>query len=276
MVKMKKRWLMFVLCLVMLFCSCISVFAEDQIVFDPVGLLTEDQADALEEKAREFEEESGWEVFIVTRDTYDGRSTREYADDFFDERTEETASGIVLLIDMYEREIYISTAGKAIPCLNDSRIEDILDAGFVYVSNGSYASCFSAMLEQTAYYYDKGIPDNQEIYDEDTGKSTYYRKLTPGEIFSSVIVACIPALIIYFSVVAKYRMKVNKYAYNYRKFAKMDLTYHDDQFINQTVTTRRIPRTTTSSSGGGGGSSHRSSSHRSSSGRSHGGGGRKF
>lgn len=272
MVKMKQRLLTFGMCLFLALVTYIPVSAEEQMVFDQAGLLTESEITDLEGMVEEFEEKSGWEIFIVTNSEYTGKSTTAYADNFFDERTDVEDSGFVLLIDMYFREIYISTAGETIPCFNDARIEEILDEGYYYVSDGYYAECFEAMLDEAEHYYKKGIPDNQAIYDTDTGKTTYYRKVTIGEILASLAVGVGVALIIFLGVTGKYRLKFGTYKYDYRKYGKLDLTYHDDQFINQTVTTRRIPRNT--SSGGGGGS--RSSSHRSSSGRSHGGGGRRF
>lgn len=273
MVKMKQRLLTLGMCLFMALATYIPLSAEDQVVFDQADLMAVDETKTLAQQAKEFEEKSGWEVFIVTKDDYDGRSAMEYADDFFDERTDVSDSGFVLLIDMYIREIYVSTAGDAIPCFNDERIEYILDEGYYYVADGEYADGFEAMLDEAEYYFDKGIPDNQEIYDTETGKSTYYRKLTFGEVLASLAVGVGVALIIFLGVMGKYRLKFGTYKYDYRKYGKLDLKYHDDQFMNQTVTTRRIPRNT--SSGGGGGGS-RSSSHRSSSGRSHGGGGRRF
>lgn len=280
MVKIRKSLVSAVLAFLMLVAARIPVFAEDQVVFDQMGMFTREQLQELESYGLELEEKTGWEVFLVTKDTFDGRTTREYADDFFDERTTVEDSGIVLLLDMYVREIYISTAGEAQWYLNDSRIETVLDAGYDYISDGSYTEGLKAMLDETENYYDKGIPDNQELYNEDTGESVYYRKLTVGEIIATVIAAVVPALIIWAAVNGSYRKKISKYVYDYRKNAKLDLIYHNDQFINKTVHTRRIPKSTGSGGGGGGSShrssSHRSSSHRSSSGRSHGGGGRRF
>ena len=82
-------------------------------------------------------------------------------------------------------------------------------------------------------------------------------------------------VVIYFSVAKSYSMKGGRYEYPYMKYAKLDLTAHEDYFIREHTTHHRI-QTSSSSGGGGRSSSGRSSTHRSSSGRSHGGGGRKF
>ena len=67
---------------------------------------------------------------MLTTDDTNGKTTQEYADDFFD-AIAENGDGVALLIDMQNREICISTGGIAIRYLTDARIEDILNDGHI-------------------------------------------------------------------------------------------------------------------------------------------------
>ena len=241
-------------------------------VFDYAGLMSEDEIAALEMQIAAMKEKTGWDIFAVTTDYAEGKSTVAYADDFYDERTTEDSDGILVLIDMDNREIYISTCGKAIRYLTDARIERVLDDGFYYVSNGEYASCLSAMLSTSEYYYDAGIQDN---YDVETGAVSEYRTLTWMEVVPVFFLAVAVGLAIFFGVKKSYSLKGGRYEYPYMKYGKLDLTEHQDQFLRAHTTHHRI-QTSSSSGGSSRSSSGRSSTHRSSSGRSHGGGGRRF
>lgn len=244
-------------------------------VFDYAGLMSEDEIAALEMQIADMKEKTGWDIFAVTTDYAEGKSAMAYADDFYDERTAEDSDGILVLIDMDNREIYVSTCGKAIRYLTDARIERVLDDGFYYVSNGDYASCLSAMLSTSEYYYDAGIQESQYNYDVETGAVSEYRTLTWMEVVPVFLLAVVVGLAIFFGVKKSYSLKGGRYEYPYMKYGKLDLTEHQDQFLRAHTTHHRI-QTSSSSGGSSRSSGGRSSTYRSSSGRSHGGGGRKF
>lgn len=244
-------------------------------VNDNAGLLSSDEISALEMQITDMREKTDWDIFAVT--TYDagGKSSEAYADDFYDECTSEDSDGILVLIDMDNQEIYISTSGKAIRYLTDERIEHVIDEGFYYVSEGEYASCLSAMLSTAEYFYDSGIVQEQYNYDVETGAVSEYRTLTWMEVVPVLFLAVGVGLAIYVIVVKSYSMKGGRYDYPYMKYGKLDIISQEDRFIRQHVTHQRIQTNSGSRSGNRGGSG-RSSTHRSSSGRSHGGGGRRF
>lgn len=256
--------------LVMILLSGMTVFAETGHVYDDGMLFTDAQVSELEAMVITAEGQTGWEFYLVTTDDAEGKTATEYADDFFDTHST-IPDGVCILIDMDNREIYLSTAGDAIYYLTDSRVESVLDDGYDYVAGGDYYQCMVAMTNGVLDYYDRGIPSNQYTYDTETGKVIRNRSITGGEILFAVIIGIAVGVIIFVAVIGKYRLKWGGYKYDYRQFGKLNLTRKEDQFINQTLTHRRIE--TSSSSGGGGG---RSSVHTSSGGVSHGGGGRKF
>lgn len=275
---MRKRIrMMLLLTAVFLVCGCVGVRAAqaaEQNVYDDAGLLTQSERQDLEEQIASFTEVSGWNVFAVTTSDTGGKSTMAYADDFFDEHSPEQEDGVAVVIDMDNRQIYISTCGIAIRYLTDERIDRILDDAYTDISNGEYKACLSAMLDGVEEYYREGIPGNQYNYDTETGKISRYRHITIVEALIAVLLAVACGAVVWVSVVRKYRLKAPTFHYDFRENGLLHLRERDDRFINQTITHRKIPQQT--SGGGGHSSAGRSSTHTSSSGRSHGGGGRSF
>lgn len=263
----------FAVVLVTVAMSASLVYASEQgHVYDDGELLSDTEISELATLVESLEEKTGWEIFAVSTTDAGGKSAMAYADDFFDTHTDVDADGVVVLIDMDNREIYVSTCGEAIRYLTDDRIENVLDEGFAYVGDGEYAACYTAMLSKISYYYGYGIPSNQYNYDTETGAISRYRSLTFTEIGMALIVAILAGGGFGFFIKAKYQMKLNLDKYDYHKNGTVALSHSEDRFINETHTKHRIQ----SSSSGSGGSSGRSSTHHSSGGRSHGGGGRKF
>ncbi len=252
-----------------------EVTAENN-VYDDANLLTDAEIAELNAQILNLKNLTDWDVFAVTTNDANGKSAMEYADDFYDERTEVDSHGVLVLIDMDNREIYISTYGEAIRYLTDARIERILDEGFYYVSDGEYYNCFNAMLSVVREYYKDGIHQDQYNYDVDTGAISEYRSITTMELGATVLVGALVAAGIYFGVTKSYSIKGGKYEYPYMKYSKIDIIEHEDRYIRTHTTHHRIERNTSSGGGRSSGGGHRSSTHRSSSGRSHGGGGRKF
>lgn len=247
--------------------------AQEGNVYDDASLLTEMEMDALNEDILTLQDASGWNVYAVTTADANGKSTMAYADDFFDEHSSDQEDGVVVLVDMDNREIAISACGDAMRYLTDERVDAILDLAYTDAGNEAYGDCLNTMLDGVAGYYDAGIQSNQYNYDTETGAVSKYRTLTLMEILIAVVAAIIVGAVIYGVVIGKYRLRFGTYQYDFRDAGRVELRVRDDHFVNEVVTHRKIPKQTTNS---GGGSSGRTSTHTSSSGRTHSGGSRKF
>lgn len=255
-------------------CRAEAFEAEERVtVVDDAGLLMEEEVDWLKETAVEFTEKSDWNIIVATCDDAAGNTAQTVCEDYFNAYTTGD-DGISCLIDMDNREIYIATAGEAQLYLNDARIDTILDTAFEAVADGDYSECLYLMLVKSSEAYDRGIPENAQIYDVDTGKTTVYKQLTLMEILFALLAALAVGGIVFGSIVGKYRLKWGLYAYDFHDSGSLTLEREEDRFIHQTVTHRRIPRNNGGGPSGGGGS--RSTVHTGSGGRSFGGGGRKF
>lgn len=277
--------------LLMMLCLCVSLFAgfevsaEENYVYDQADLLTEDEELELQSRAEVMKDTWEMNFVVVTTDNAEGKSSMEYADDFYDAHFSEASEvdGMLYLLDMDNREIYLSTSGLAIRYLTDDRVESVLDEAFEYVADGDYYGTFQAFFKASENYLYEGIPEEQYNYDVNTGEIDYYEedledysspmRIDIYEFVFAFFAGLIPAVITVLIVKASYRMKKYKdLEYDAYTDADIQLNEKTDHLVNTFVTHRRIPKNNGNSGGGG----SRSSVHTSSSGRSHGGGGRSF
>lgn len=257
----------------------LEVLAQTENVFDQAELLTEEEERKLQEFSDQLSEKWNMNFLAVTTMDTDGKSTAEYADDFYDEKFPDSSEedGVLYLIDMDHREIYLSTSGIAIRYLTDARIDLILDQAFEEVADGDYYGTFEVFFQETEKYLNKGIPSDQYNYDVETGEVDPYvapkepKKITMVEFFVALVAGLAVSFGTAAAIKAKYQLKFEDFHYDAYTDSEINLKVKEDRLINTIVTHRRIPK----NQGNGGGGS-RSSTHSSSSGRSHGGGGRSF
>ena len=255
----------------------------EQRVYDYANLLSEQDRLAVEQEIADAVEQIGMDYVIVTVDNKGGKSLREYADDFYDEGKfgiGNDRSGVVILIDMEERTVYMSTCGEAINYYNDDRIYNMTDGDdqlYDFLAEGNYRRAMERTIAQAIFYYEMGIDASQYTYNEETGQIVRYKKLTILEIILSLIVAVVPAAIYINSIRNQYLMKNEKrqaeaFKLAYRVASAFAFAVATDDLINHQVTRMRI-RDDSFTSGGSGGHAGRSTIHMSGGGMTHGGGG---
>lgn len=258
--------------------------AGDQRVYDQAGLFSPGEVQRLEERLAEAGAQLKADLVVATTDDAQGKATRLYAADFYDQGgfgVGRDYSGVILLIDMENREAAVVSTGKMIDLLTDQRIESILDDVFDALGDGDYAQAAHNYVDAVLRWSAQGVPEDGHRYDTETGKITYPKRLRPTEVVIAALLAAAAGAAACWGVARSYRQEgPAQPPYNFRSQAVSNLTAKGDRFLHQTVTTRHIPRTPPPSSGGGSGgggsSSGRSSTFSGSSGRSHGGGSRKF
>lgn len=280
MVHVRKRKVLFaLLCSVgLLWLNCCTAFAADtdRRVFDDARLFSVEEVQSLTARIAEISESTGLDFAIVTTDDADGKTAQDYADDFYDSHdfgAGTQRSGALMLIDMDNREVYISTAGYAISLYTDRRIEAMLDDVFVYLPDGAYYQSAVAFLDSAEKYALQGTPNRpSERYDPATDSLVVYHGYSAGEIALAIVVPLAGAVAIFLAVVLNYNQDKKILAYPFRHQSRVSLTRSEDMFINKTLTSRPIEINSGGTSRSGGGSS----THMSSSGSTHGGGGRRF
>ena len=241
-------------------------------VYDFAELLTLSEEEKLYHQVEQFMDSANLDLAIVTISENNKLNAREYADDFYDYNefgTDSEHSGVLFLVDMDTREIYMSTTGKAISLYSDYRIDMTLDAISQEFSNQNYYQGITKFVTILKNYDTIGLPSN---------KDSNYEILKDGEVvrkFPYFLVFGVPLIItvIVIAIMVSKNKLVRK-ATSSREYLDKDSlkinTVSDRLIFTNTVAVPRSTGSSGSSSGGG------SSRHSGSSGRSHGGGGHRF
>ena len=263
----------------------------DILVCDFADLLSEDEEATLSEQLNEIRARLDFDVVIVTTDGYEAGGIVEYADAFYEEGgygAGDERDGCVFVLDMGEREYYISTAGFGIYALSDSILEymegeflDLLSEGYYYQAFSNFASdasYFVAMALEEAPYDGEGGSDSYYYPDlpEHGGEQTQGKPSTTDFIAAAAI-AIIVGLIIGFASSAKNKKKLisveeRHEANDYIVPGSLYLTKKSDKFMYSTIMVVPKPKDNNNSKPHFGGSTV----HTSIGGMSHGGRGGHF
>ena len=234
------------------------VVDETKKIYDYANLITDEEEIELYNKVQEFINKYNMDMVIVTINSNPKSSSMAYADDFYDYNNfgkGANKSGLLFLIDMQNRNMWISTTGDAINIYTDSRINTILDYTYDKISNEDYNGCAEQFIDKASYFANKGLTGGSKVV------------TVPKMICNSLIFAGLVTIVFICIGLATHRKpKKKKEASNYIT-QPLKLSNKLDTFLDKHVSKVKIE--TSSSSGG-------SSTHSGSSGTSHGGGGRSF
>lgn len=108
--------------------------------------------------AKVMSELSGYFIMIVvTNDMFD-MTSQEFADDYFDYvltsnegDTELIADGYLFLINLADREYYLSTCGEAIDLYSDTVIDELFNEIQQFMVDGDYEAAVNKVIEKTIY-----------------------------------------------------------------------------------------------------------------------------
>lgn len=259
--------------------NTLMIKASSEHVIDEMDLLTASEIDQLENEILLIRDELLTGVAIVITDNLNGKSSESYADDYFDaHHMGINGEGLLLLIDMYNRKVWISTAGTVTMPLFQPNIETILDYVTPPLSRGDYFESCEQFLANVRYVIN---PDTNGTYDnvatqdsndtvvlhyEVEGQSPAVRfTKTPAFFLLAVVIGLVIGGISTGIITYQSKGKNSVSNRTYEAPNSFNLLRSVDQFTHETVTQRVIQ---TNNNGGG--------THRGSSGTSHGGGGRGF
>lgn len=246
---------------------------EKEKVYDFADLFIDSEEVEIYNKIKNYIDLTNYDLAVVSINENNKADEVKYADDFYDYNYfgfDDSFSGTLILIDMDNREIYLSTTGYAIKMYSDTRIDRIIDNGYDYLVDGKYAKCILSMIDKMSDYYHSGVPSGNKNLVID-GRNVYYsdkRTISENLLTSGVVAAGITAIIA-FIMYKKTRLKIKKANTISYLTSEKDIDIRN-RFIRSSIS--RVLRSTNSGGSSGGGSSY----HSSSSGSSHGGGGRSF
>lgn len=221
-------------------------------VYDYADLFDNDEEDDLFNKINDFIDTYNIDMVIVTINENNKSSSMAYADDFYDYNDfgiGDKKNGILFLIDMDNRKIWISTTGDAIK-IYKSYIDPILDDCYDYVKAEEYYDCALAFIKSSGKSYKKY---------KNSGWIS-------GFVIAGIVSILIPTVFCLYKKSKHKAVKLAKNADSYLDRSTFKITMSNDRFSHSHVS--KIPRVSSSSGSGG--------SHSGSSGTSHGGGGRSF
>ncbi len=255
----KKKAIALLVGLFAVICLPLSVWAIDyqvdpsQIVYDYANLFTDSEKQELVSEARTLSQKHQMDFVIVTIADDEGFSSQNYAQDFYD-YNDFSPDGLLLLINMDIRELWICGTGTGEYIFHDGQIENILDDIYSYASSNDFYQTASQFLKSA---------DQIAIRATESSFSRNLRRI-PFFLLGGAVIAGISLA---FMISANKLRRIASQAAAYERDGGLHLTYHQDTFLHSTV--NRTPLQTNNGSSRGGG-------HTGSSGRSHSGGGRRF
>lgn len=279
---MKKRFFTLALALFFILSITLPVCAESGDGFnsqyarlqDDAALLSSDEYNEVLSRLDELCERQSFDVVIHTTEDMDGYSSVvAYADDYYDYNGYgygEDRDGIILVVAMNTRDLYISTCGFGITAFTDYGIDTLLDDVKGYFSDGDYYGGFCSFISEADEYITSA--KNGSPYDINDG-DYYYSSERSGFfnftwLMASLIMGLVCALIIVGTMKAQLKtVRPALAAGSYVRKDSIKVKSERDIYLYRNVSRTEIVRE--SSSGG-------SSTHVSSSGTTHGGGGTKF
>lgn len=250
-------------------------FALSSKVYDYAALFSKEQLADLESTIQKIYTTQTLDIGIVTTNDMKGKSSMVYADDFYDEigyGIGSDYSGLLLLINMQDREVYISTCGKAINYFTDASLNTILDVLYKDLGTGNYFSASQTFLTKV-----DAILNNNTLPNQYQEKQELETSENPPEFYTSertgicLAVSLVITSIFFLIIRSRYKNPSTPSTINYLNQSSIRYKDQRDEFLHSHIS--KIKRETTTSSSS---KNNRSSTHTSSSGRSHGGSGRKF
>ena len=238
-------------------------------IYDAANLLSESDEASLLSTMNKYSKKYETDIAIVTTSNAKGMTAMQYADNYAESigmsMAESGPAGILFLIDMDNREIYISTSGQAIQYYSTERIDSILNDCYYKVVDGNYAGTCQMFLKGVRDYMGRDLSKGARM-----GLMGVLIRLIGSLAGGGAITG---------GMVSSRKSRVTVGAANYFNAGGTRMGGHRDDFIRKSVTRRIIHRETNtggsnhrpSGGGGGGGGIHMSSG-----GGVHGGGGRKF
>ncbi|WP_071394850.1 TPM domain-containing protein [Bacillus tuaregi] len=277
MVKNIRSCFLFLMLLFLLNSTGANVQAAYEKVFDEADLFTEEQREELNNQALALSEQTDLDIIVVTISDNQGKTSSQYALDFYQEHGfgyQGTLDGVLYLLNMAEREVYIFTRDRGTDYIPADRIEELLDLVYPSLGEENYSESVHIFLNEVGKMMEAGYPGEDDVSPSgESGYSYTDNEVTTNE--SSTVKELGIYLLISFAIggIAVTMMAMGnrgRSTVNARTYLENDsfiLTRKSDRHYNTIVTQQKIQRNNNS-----GGSSFTGGSG----GGGIGGGGRKF
>lgn len=248
-------------CTILLFLVCLALplTASTQKVYDNASLLSKEQVKELEDKITYLFNVYKIDVGIVTTKNLEGKTTRGYAQDFYND-TPYASDGLLLLIDMQNRVPHISTKGLATSYFKDERIKILLDSLHSSLKEGDFNHACLIFLDKVESYLKQGTPKNSYQHAVES-KHIPFKTSTGHPLTLNSILLSIGACFIISSLLALLLRFAICYMYKHPKYSEpptipddksIHYTLKEDKFMHSSTSKVRIKRDSSNNGGGTG------------------------
>lgn len=261
-------------------------------IYDDADLFTEHEEQELQEALVSTAKKIKLDLVIVTTDYNRGKESLLYASDFYDDNgfgyDYDCGSGVILLIDMDNREVAISTAGVCRVYL-DGETDNMVDNIAPYLSDADYMEAARYFINEVKRLALEAMSDDdyEEAFDawyssdysSISAQNAFYDEYVPQENFFTtfknplidIVIALVIAGVAVLIMSSSSKTKTTVNEKTYMQGGHINLSVRHDQFTHTTTTRTKIQTDNNGSGNVGHGGGHVSSS-----GHSHGGSSRKF
>lgn len=197
----------------------ITTFAN---IFDTADLLTDDETKSLISKSRRINSVGDVSIMITTDPIENTGKTREvYIEDIYNGKN--YSNGVVLHIDMHERNFYIQSFGQTQQLISSSEIDKLLDLIEVELVNGNFNQACQIFLDNI-----------DSLYKGKSVKTATSSALTNMILSFSVFLAT--SISIYVLIKKSYATEGSEKPYPFNEKAKASLKSRDDRFLREFTT----------------------------------------
>lgn len=161
----KSRVLLFtlgILCFVSVFLST-KCLAATETINDGASLLSGDEIADLEEQCNQIKTTYNTDMFIVTTNSTNGLTRKEYLSDYSDATGVNDTVLLLINMDSADRGFYIKSYGTAQKHLTNARIDNIMDQIRPQLKNASYREAMETFLNETSTYL-KSVPAKEGLF----------------------------------------------------------------------------------------------------------------
>ena len=257
---MTKRIISIVFAIVLIFGLSVTAFAnsEEKYIFDEAGILTYDEIEELEAKAKEITDAYGCEVYAITFPGLEGYEAWELNEMLYAELKEYYGASedvVILMLAMEERQYDIMARGFGNTAFTDYEKDVMAERFLDDFGNDDWYWGFYDYMDTCDEFLTMAV--NGEPFDVDTADSAGANLFG---VVIAILVSCTIALLV--CLIFKAQMKTARIAteaHDYQK--KLNLTNQYDRFSHRDI--RRVYNPPQEENEGGttvnsGGSSHKS------------------
>lgn len=255
--KMTKRISALFCVLLLCVCAVLPVTAAPARLTDNASLLTEEEHETVAALLDAVSARCGADIVVVTTDSLDGKTPRDFADDFFDQNgfgTGEERSGVLLMVCMSTRDWYISTSGTGMTAVTAAGREYIAKQFLGDLGGGFYADAFTTFANECDDLFERaaqGDPyDNTGTDTVTDGTSDDYDDdfvFDGTAVAINLLIALVIAFVIALIVTGVMRAKLKTVrrqaaADSYVKAGSLNITESSDLFLYSHLDRRERPK----------------------------------